>query len=175
MIADWWMGARADRAAKLLGRVGLRVALLTLVSVLAFLFMPRVASAGNPRPFLAVTLVWVVTSSALRAPPLALPAFLAAVALAALGFQVHFALNSAPDYLRFAQPADLERLMPVFWIGFNLAMPPLGWLIRRWGEFRMLAAGARCWARWPCSPRPSRVRSICWWARSWSPAPPGAR
>lgn len=41
-------------------------------------------------------------------------AFLAVVALAALGFQVHFSLSSAPQYLRFVQTADLGQLMPVF-------------------------------------------------------------
>ena len=46
--------------------------------------------------------------------------FYCAVALLGLGYQVHFALNSAPAYLRFAKPADLEYLMPVFWIGFNV-------------------------------------------------------
>lgn len=222
-VADWWMGARSDQASKVLGRLGLQAASITLVSALAFLVLPLVAPGGNPWLFLAATLVWTVTSSALRAPPLMLigkyagfadgprinamwlfglgvagaiapyltvnlrdadprlpfalasiavglvawglvwaekrlagaapavmpvepptallPVFLAAVALAALGFQVHFSLNAAAGYLRFAGPADLDRLMPVFWIGFNLAMLPLGWLGRRTGDFALFAAG----------------------------------
>jgi hypothetical protein len=35
--------------------------------------------------------------------------FFAAVALLGLGFQMHFALNSAPLYLRFAKPAELDQ------------------------------------------------------------------
>jgi hypothetical protein len=74
--------------------------------------------------------------------PLPIAAFLAIVALTALGFQVHFSLSTAPQYLRFVQPADLGQLMPVFWVGFNLAMLPMTYLIRRHGDFKVLAAGA---------------------------------
>jgi hypothetical protein len=35
--------------------------------------------------------------------------------------------------LRFAKPADLEWLMPVFWIGFNIAMFPASAVVRRRG------------------------------------------
>ena len=77
-----------------------------------------------------------------RHKPLSMPSFLVIVALTALGFQIHFSLNSAPQYLRLAQPAELGQLMPVFWVGFNLAMLPLTWLIRRHGDFKVLAAGA---------------------------------
>lgn len=225
MVADWLMGARADRMSRVVGRLGPRVALITLFSALAFLLLPFAAPLASPLLFLALTFLWTVTSSALRAPPLMLigkyagagaqpaiaglwlfgfgiagaiapyltgllrdadarlpfalasiavavtawalawaerrlataaapapettvhkplpiAAFLAIVVLAALGFQVHFSLGSAPLYLRFAQPADLAWLMPVFWVGFNLAMLPLTHLIRRHGDFKVLAAGA---------------------------------
>jgi hypothetical protein len=49
-------------------------------------------------------------------------AFVATMVILALGYQLHFSINSAPFFLRFAKPADLEWLMPVFWIGFNIAM-----------------------------------------------------
>ena len=42
----------------------------------------------------------------------------------ALGYQLHFSINTAPFFLRFAKPADLEWLMPVFWIGFNIGDVP---------------------------------------------------
>ena len=225
MIADWLMGAKADRISRIVGRLGPRLALITLFSALAFLLLPFVAPLASPLLFLALTFLWTVTSSALRAPPLMLigkyagagaqpviaglwlfgfgiagaiapyltgvlrdtdarlpfalasiavavaawalawaerhlavaaappaetplhkplpmVAFLAVVALAALGFQVHFSLSSAPQYLRFVQPAELGQLMPVFWVGFNLAMLPLTWLIRRHGDFKVLAMGA---------------------------------
>ncbi len=67
--------------------------------------------------------------------------FLAAIALVALGFQIHFALNSAPLYLRFAKPPDLQYLMPVFWIGFNLLMLPATWATRRYGGLAVMGAG----------------------------------
>ncbi len=231
LVADWWMGARADAVSKVMGRLGLQMALISLVSALAFLALPLVAPGGNPVVFLAVTLVWTLTSSALRAPPLmligkyakvsdtpaiaslwlfglglagalspyltvalrgvdarlpfalaaiavavaawglvwaerhlagqvqahvstastvspplprlgGLPIFLAAMALAGMAFQVHFSLNSAPGYLRHATPADLEWLMPVFWVGFNLCVLPISLAVTRWGEYRVLTAGA---------------------------------
>jgi hypothetical protein len=69
-------------------------------------------------------------------------AFLAAIVLLGLGFQLHFAVNSAPNYLRFAKPAELEKLMPVFWIGFNLLILPASLLTKRHGGPFMMAAGA---------------------------------
>jgi len=36
---------------------------------------------------------------------------------------LHFSINSEPFYLRFARPIDLQWLMPVFWIGFNIEIP----------------------------------------------------
>lgn len=224
VVTDWLVGARTDAISRVLGRIGQQVALVTLISALAFLLLPFIAPHAGPWPFLALTFVWTVTSSALRAPPLMLigkyaaagerpaiagwwlfgfgiagavapyltgllrdadarlpfalasisvaitawaliwaerhlastapaqiapPArripiagFLVVVALTGLGFQIHFSLNSAPQYLRHAAPAELGTLMPLFWVGFNLAMLPLTLLIRRHGDFAVLAAGA---------------------------------
>jgi Major Facilitator Superfamily len=50
--------------------------------------------------------------------------FIAFMVVLALGYQFHFMVNSSPFFLRFAKEADLEWLMPVFWIGFNVAMFP---------------------------------------------------
>lgn len=69
-------------------------------------------------------------------------AFFAAVALLGLGFQMHFALNSAPLYLRFAKPAELDQLMPVFWVGFNLLIFPACRANERFGGVPVMAAGA---------------------------------
>jgi hypothetical protein len=66
--------------------------------------------------------------------------FFAALLLMAAGFQVHFALNSAPQYLRFAASTDLPYLMPVFWIGFNVMMFPAAAAVKRFGALRSLAA-----------------------------------
>jgi hypothetical protein len=59
--------------------------------------------------------------------------FIASLVMLALGYQFHFMLNSMPFFLRFAKPADLAWLMPVFWIGFNIAMFPASVVTRHRG------------------------------------------
>jgi predicted MFS family arabinose efflux permease len=68
--------------------------------------------------------------------------FFAGLLVMAIGFQVHFALNSAPQYLRFAGQGELAYLMPVFWIGFNLAMFPASRGVKRWGALPLMALAA---------------------------------
>jgi hypothetical protein len=68
--------------------------------------------------------------------------FIAAMVILALGFQLHFSINSAPFFLRFAKPADLEWLMPVFWIGFNIAMFPASAVVKRRGGIVVIGAAA---------------------------------
>jgi len=59
-----------------------------------------------------------------------------------LGYQLQFAINRAPFYLRFPTPADLQWLQPVFWIGFNIAMFPASVVVKhRGGLIVMGAAG----------------------------------
>jgi MFS family permease len=65
-----------------------------------------------------------------------------ALLLLALGFQIHFALNSAPRYLQFAAQAQLPYLLPVFWIGFNLLMFPGAALVKRLGAGATMALAA---------------------------------
>ena len=57
----------------------------------------------------------------------------------ALGFQIHFSLNSAQQYLRVAAAADLPWLMPVFWIGFNVLMFPAAGLATQRGAVGQVA------------------------------------
>jgi Major Facilitator Superfamily len=227
-ITDTAMGIAADRIATMVGRLGMIVAALTALSCAAFAALPFVASGGGAKGlFIALIVVWAITSSALRAPPLLLlgkyaarpkipflaalamlgyglagalspylgvvlrdidarlpfvmssivilittfalsrverdladdavrakpPAppkafgtvpiiFIAAMVLLALGYQLHFAINSVPFYLRFAKPDDLQWLMPVFWIGFNIAMFPASVIVKhRGGLIVMGAAG----------------------------------
>jgi hypothetical protein len=66
----------------------------------------------------------------------------AALGLMALGFQVHFTLNSAPRYLAFAGRDALPYLMPVFWVGFNLLMFPAVRLVKRLGPAAAMALAA---------------------------------
>jgi MFS family permease len=227
-VADFATGIAADKVSRVLGRLGYWAGAVTLLSCAAFLALPFVASAGAP-VFVTLTVIWAVTSSALRAPPLMLlgkyaakpaipylaslamlgygiagalapylavtlrnqdprwPFALASVALVlttfglaaverllaraappaavktvaaapplstravvfalalivlALGYQLHFAINSGPLFLRFAKPADLEYLMPVFWIGFNLAMLPASLYTQRFGAYTMMGGAA---------------------------------
>ncbi|MGZ8210300.1 MAG: MFS transporter [Burkholderiales bacterium] len=228
IVMDFAMGVAADRISHLLGRLGLAVLGVTLVSCLAFLLLPLVAPQGSMWLFLGVTLLWTATSSALRAPPMVLLGkhapqpqvpmlaslsllgvglagaagpyltaalrdvdprapfalssvalalatagivwaertlasaggsaaqtleayapkprqpvviFLFAVLLLAIGFQVHFSLNSAPLYLKFAKPPQLEHLMPVFWIGFAVLMVPASLATKRYGGVAVAALG----------------------------------
>jgi MFS family permease len=72
VATDLAVGLASDRAARILGRIGHWVLAASVLSALAFLTLPWVAPQGSPWLFGAVTLLWVVTTSALRAPPLTL-------------------------------------------------------------------------------------------------------
>lgn len=53
--------------------------------------------------------------------PLRMTSFYPLLVLAALAFQIAFNLEAAPAYLEYTIAANLAWLMPVFWIGFNVA------------------------------------------------------
>src|SRR6185295_11097800 len=72
VIMDFTMGVAADRVSRVLGKLGYMVLGVTLVSCLMFLLLPFVAPQGAPWLFLLVTVLWVMSSSALRAPPFTL-------------------------------------------------------------------------------------------------------
>lgn len=228
-VCDFATGIAADKVTRVLGRLGVYVVAATALSCAAFLVMPEIAGVGAP-VLLAFIVVWTVTSSALRAPPLMLlgkyarkPAipFLSALAMLgygiagalgpyltvtlrdvdpripfaaasivlmlatlgmitaekrlaaspppasqaapvrsfgtmtkpaivfalgmialALGYQMHFALNSAPLYLKFTKAPQLQWLMPVFWIGFNISMFPAGAITKRVGGYAVMGGAA---------------------------------
>jgi len=229
-ITDTAMGIAADRIVPFVGRLGVVVAIVTAISCAAFVALPFVAGTGPAAQvwFIALILIWVVTSSALRAPPLTLlgkyaarpeipflsaltllgyglagavspylgvilrnhdprlpfvisgavlllttlalsrverdlaqvppvakaPAttakslgtvpmfFIGSMVILSLGYQLHFSINSTPFFLRFAKPEELQWLMPVFWIGFNIAMFPASIVVKhRGGLIVMGAAG----------------------------------
>ena len=81
-----------------------------------------------------------------KQPPRQVALFYVALLAMALGFQLHFSLNSAPQYLRFAAPGELAWLLPVFWIGFNLAMFPASRAVGRMGALPLMALAAACGA-----------------------------
>jgi hypothetical protein len=70
-VCDCAVGIAADRLAKVVGRLGRVVAGLTALSALAFLLIP-LATRVSAGVFLALIVIWSITSSALRAPPLKL-------------------------------------------------------------------------------------------------------
>ncbi|HEV7601885.1 MAG TPA: MFS transporter [Bradyrhizobium sp.] len=227
-ITDTAMGIFADKIAPIVGRLGVFVASLTALSCAAFVALPFIAETGpnSQAIFIALIVIWSITSSALRAPPLTLlgkygarpqipllsalamlgygvagavspylgvtlrnqdprlpfvissvvllitalalskverglaqrqpmeakqnvpakplravpVAFIAAMVILALGYQLHFSINSAPFFLRFAKPGDLEWLLPVFWIGFNIAMFPASVVTKRRGGLIVMGA-----------------------------------
>lgn len=221
-VMDWALGARADRTAGHLRRLGLWIAGVTAISCVAFLALPFTALAGSATAFLALVIAWSASSSVLRAPPLVLLArgadlsarpaiagafmfgigiagavapflalamsgvdarlafvvssiavvattialvrmpavqtapiesrnagarpgaglFLAATLLLAAGFQIHFSLTSAPRYLQFAPPTQVPWLLPLFWVGFNVAIFPAMTGLRRVGALPTMAMGA---------------------------------
>ena len=73
-ITDTAMGIAADRIAPFVGKLGVFVGTLTAISCAAFIALPFVAGTGPGAQvwFIVLILIWVVTSSALRAPPLTL-------------------------------------------------------------------------------------------------------
>jgi hypothetical protein len=115
-VTDFSMGVAADRVSRLLGRLGHRVAAITFVSCLAFVGLPFVAAAHlGAAPFLVLTVLWAITSSALRAPPLMLlgkyaarPAipYLASLAMLGLG-----AAGAVSPYLAMTL-ADKDPRLP---------------------------------------------------------------
>ena len=71
VLCDWATGLASDTVANIVGRLGKIVAGVTALSALAFLLLPLATHLGTGL-FLALTITWAVTSSALRAPPLTL-------------------------------------------------------------------------------------------------------
>ena len=226
-VTDTAMGIAADRIAPFVGRLGVFVGSLTALSCAAFVALPFVAGTGPGAQgwFIALIVIWAITSSALRAPPLTLlgkhaakpsipflsalamlgygvagavspylgvvlrnqdarlpfvissvvllitalalssvergmvrkfPSnepveaakplgkvpviFIVSMVILALGYQLHFSINSGPYFLRFAKPDDLQWLLPVFWIGFNIAMFPASVVTKRRGGLIVMGA-----------------------------------
>ncbi len=71
-MTDTAMGIAADRIASLVGRLGVFVISLTVLSCAAFAALPFVAGAGSQKTLIALIMIWAITSSVLRAPPLVL-------------------------------------------------------------------------------------------------------
>ncbi|MBQ0929783.1 MFS transporter [Ideonella alba] len=72
VLADLAAGVAADRSAAALRRLGPALLAATAVSTVAFLALPVLAGAGAAPWMLAATVVWAISSAALRAPVAAL-------------------------------------------------------------------------------------------------------
>ncbi|WP_316238755.1 MFS transporter [Bradyrhizobium sp. SZCCHNR1015] len=222
-LSDTAMGIAADRFGRIAARFGLFIGLVTAVSCCAFVALPFVAASAGPTAFVGLIVVWALTSSVLRAPPLTLLGrhaarptipflmalvmlgygvagavspylgvvlrdydprlpfivssavllltalglsriaqdggsaakqvtlkvepkplrglpllFIGAMVILALGYQLHFSINSSAFFLRFARPEDLSWLMPVFWIGFNLVLFPASVVVKHRGGLMVM-------------------------------------
>ena len=129
LAADYACGVMADRMARLNGRFGPAVLAATVLSATAFLMLPWVAPTGSAALFLVLMVLWSLSSSALRAPPLNLigryvprPAQPGLVALSMLGLGLASAL--AP-YLGLALKGVDPRL-PFLLSSVALAASTLG-------------------------------------------------
>lgn len=66
--------------------------------------------------------------------------FIASMVILSLGYQLHFSLNSTPFFLRFTTSDQLQWLLPVFWIGFNIAMFPASVVVKQRGGLIVMGA-----------------------------------
>ena len=155
---DLAMGVMADRVSRVLGRLGYVILGVTLVSCAAFLLLPFVAPQGSTALFVAATLLWTASSSALRAPPLALlgkyapqPAIPWLSALALFGLGVAGAVS---PYLAIVL-RDVDPRIPFVLSSVALAAATLGIV---WAE-RTLAREAGV----PAPPAPSRSSQTMPW------------
>ncbi|MGB9041871.1 MAG: hypothetical protein WCC81_05315 [Pseudolabrys sp.] len=89
-VCDFFTGIATDKVTRVLGRLGVWVTAATALSCAAFLIMPLIAGLGTSM-LLAVIVVWTVTSSALRAPPLMLLGKYARKPLDPISFSARFA------------------------------------------------------------------------------------
>ena len=117
---------------------------------------PRLPFALSSLTLLAATagIIYVERRLSLSpvAPPSATPEapelvgrtwpFLLGLLLLAAGFQIHFSINTAGQFLKFAKLGDLEWLMPLFWVGFGVAMMPGSALCKRFGTRQVMVVSA---------------------------------
>ena len=71
-VSDWMAGTHADRVSRQMRRVGPPLAVVAVLSSLAMAALPWIAALKQPALLVATVVIWVATSSALRAPAFAL-------------------------------------------------------------------------------------------------------
>jgi MFS transporter len=129
VLSDYALGVAADRASRLLGRIGPMVLAVTLVSCVSFLLLPVLAPKAPVGLFLALVVAWSLTSSALRAPPLTLigrhaarPSRPALVAWTLLGLGI---ANAISPYIGL-QLRALDPRLPFIACSVAVALATLG-------------------------------------------------
>lgn len=235
-LSDTFMGYHADRMERIIGRLGPAIISINGLSCLAFLLLPFIADMGTgegtimPIVFTSLTVLWIATSSVLRAPPIVLlmkhaaqPAVpkLAALSLLGLalggaispylgiylknidpripfivtsltlfivtiglvhvqrlvakipktsqssattpikrpsnstiallligsiciafGFQLHYFMNTKPQYLQFISKEELMLFIPLFWVAFKLTAFPGSAAAVRYGAIPVMTIAA---------------------------------
>jgi hypothetical protein len=129
-VTDFAMGVAADKVSRLVGRLGHWVAAITALSCAAFVALPYVAGTKiGPTALLVLIVIWAVTSSALRAPPLMLfgkyaarPAIPYLMSLAMLGLGIAGAVS---PYLAITLAKQDPRL-PFVIASVTLVLASLG-------------------------------------------------
>lgn len=161
VLADYACGVASDRVLALQARLGPWLVGITLVSAAAFVSLPVLAPEGSPPLFIAVTLLWTVTSSVLRAPPMNLigrhatrPAQPAMVALAMLGLGLAAALAPWLAHVLKGQDARLPFIVASLGVcAAALAMAAAERLARRQRQPAVAQpsrpSGAALDSRWP--------------------------
>ncbi|MSQ73672.1 MAG: MFS transporter [Betaproteobacteria bacterium] len=113
--------------------------LTLLITVGGLVFVERRLAAAAPAPAGELEPVYdLSTPQAKRDVAL----YFIALLLMAASYQVHFSLNSPELFLFYADASQLQYLMPVFWIGFNIMMFPAAGFVKRFGAFAVMAAGS---------------------------------
>lgn len=166
IASDLAVGLASDRAARVLGRIGYWVLGASLVSALAFMALPWLAPQGSPALFVAVTAVWVLTTSALRAPPLTLlgryvaqPSQPMMVALASFGLGI---ASAVAPYLALRLKGVAPQL-PFAFAALSLAAVALGMVAAERALARQAAEGgtaAAAAAETGLRPRPGQVAAF---------------
>jgi hypothetical protein len=153
LVCDLAAGLAADRVGRVVGRLGRLAAGLTLLSCAAFVLLPIVAPQGSAAALLVLTVLWAITSSALRAPPLALlgrhvprPVQPAMVALSMLGLGL---ANAAAPYLGLVLKG-VDPRVPFILASSALALTTLGLVAAERALARTAAPAA------PASPVPAQ-------------------
>jgi len=113
--------------------------LTLLVTVGGLVLVERRLAAAAPTPAAELEPMRDLGSPAVKRE---IALFFAALLLMAASYQVHFSLNSSDLFLFFSDASQLQYLMPVFWIGFNVMMFPAAGFVKRYGAFAVMAAGS---------------------------------